>query len=198
MAKRTLYLVRHGDYLPGETEDGLGRGLSERGRRQAGHVAELLADRRLDAIHSSPAPRALETARIIAERQPGVLPQPISALFECIPAIPPTMVDLFAQDLARYPHDHVAKCRDRLDRAFARFFKPGRRAERHEVLVCHGNVIRYLITRALGVEADAWVGMDCSQASVTRVSVGTGLRRFVLESLNDVGHLPPDLRAIND
>ena len=198
MGSRILHLVRHGDYLPGETKDGLGHGLSERGRMQAGHLAQVLGSYRLGAIHTSPAPRALETAQIVAERHPSLVPRTSRSLFECIPSVPPKMEGLFRRDLAGYPQNHVSNCREQLDRAFDRFFRTARARERPEILVCHGNVVRYFVTRALSVDANAWVMMRCSQASVTRVVVGPGPHPFILESLNDLCHLPVELRALDD
>ena len=58
----------------------------------------------------------------------------------------------------------VSDCRERLDRLFDKLFIASRARETHEIIVCHGNVIRYFVTRALGVDANAWVNMRCSQA----------------------------------
>lgn len=67
---KTLYLVRHADAV--DTSVGVvdfDRWLSERGRGQACAVAEQLANElsRPDAIVSSPAARAVETARTFAQ-----------------------------------------------------------------------------------------------------------------------------------
>ena len=196
MGKRILHLIRHGDYLEGETEDGLGNSLSDRGQQQAGKLAEFYDEYRLAAIHTSPASRAIETARIIAERHPGLALQRHRSLFECIPSVPPKVA--LCGDPDEFSPSHISNCRERLDRQFDRSFKATRAQERYEILVCHGNVIRYFVTRALGVDANSWVSMRCFQASVTRVVVSSGTRRFVLESLNDLSHLPANLRAVDD
>ena len=196
MGNRILHLIRHGDYLEGETEDGLGNSLSDRGQQQAGKLAEFYDEYRLAAIHTSPAPRAIETARMIAERHPGLVLQRHWSLFECVPSVPPTVTPWGEPD--ELSPGAVSNCRERLDRHFDRSFKSTRGQERHEILVCHGNVIRYFVTRALGVDANSWVSMRCSQASVTRVVVSSGTPRFVLESLNDLSHLPANLRAVDD
>lgn len=196
MGKRILHLIRHGDYLEGEIEDGLGNSLSDRGRQQAAKLAEFYDGYRLAAIHTSPAPRAIETARIIAKRHPGLALQRHRSLFECIPSVPPNVTPWGEPD--ELSARAVSNCRERLDRLFDRSFTATRAQERHEILVCHGNVIRYFVTRALGVDANAWVSMRCSQASVTRVVVSSRTPRFVLESLNDLSHLPANLRAVDD
>ena len=60
-----LYLVRHAhaDYSPDET-----RSLSEQGRKAAVRVADLLRDRDVSAIVSSPYRRAVETVQPLADR----------------------------------------------------------------------------------------------------------------------------------
>ncbi len=159
-------------------------------------LAEFYGEYRLAAIHTSPAPRAIDTARIIAERHPGLVLQRHRSLFECVPSVPPNLTPWGEPD--ELSPRAVSNCREQLDRQFDRSFKATRAQKRHEILVCHGNVIRYFVTRALGVDANSWVSMRCSQASVTRVVVSSGTRRFVLESLNDLSHLPVDLRAVGD
>ncbi len=74
MGSPTLYLIRHGDFV--KPLDELGEilvhgpdvSLSPEGIRQIRHVAQLIKKTRsLDEIHSSPYPRALQTAGIIAK-----------------------------------------------------------------------------------------------------------------------------------
>lgn len=64
-----LYLVRHGDAVP-EEEAGSDRDrwLSPRGREQVRGLARLLREQQLelDAVVSSPLPRAVQTAELLA------------------------------------------------------------------------------------------------------------------------------------
>ena len=196
MGRRILHLIRHGDYLEGDTADGLGNSLSDRGQQQAEKLAEFYEEYRVEAIHSSPAPRALETARIIAKRHPGLALQRHRLLLECVPSVPPNVTPWGEPD--ELSPRAVSNCREQLDRQFDRSFTATRAQEKHEIMVCHGNVIRYFVTRALGVDVHSWVSMRCSQASVTRVVVSRGVPRFVVESLNDLSHLPDNLRAVDD
>ncbi len=81
-----------------------------------------------------------------------------------------------------------------LERVFARYFGPSAAADRHEVVVCHGNVIRYLCCRALGVDPMAWGGMTIANCSITVIRIlPDGGRRLV--SFDDVGHIPPALQT---
>jgi len=133
---------------------------------------------------------------MIADRHSGVVLQRHRSLFECIPSVPPNVTPGGEPD--EWSARAVSECRDRLDRLFDQLFISSRARETHEIIVCHGNVIRYFVTRALGIDANGWVNMRCSQASVTRIVVSSDTPRFVLEALNDLSHLPAHLRAVDD
>jgi len=59
------------------------------------------------------------------------------------------------------------------------------------VLVCHGNVIRWLACRALGADLHAWQHLEIANASLTVIAVRPdgGVR---LVEFSDTGHLPVD------
>ena len=80
----TILLARHGetdwnrDYrFQGHADPP----LNESGRRQAAELADVLADKRLAAVYSSPLRRALETAEILAAPH-GLEPVKVEALRE--------------------------------------------------------------------------------------------------------------------
>jgi serine/threonine-protein phosphatase PGAM5 len=178
---RVLHLVRHGQYVS-EPE----QRLTDLGRAQAELVAARLAPRPIAAIHASTAPRALETARTLAVRFPGLALQRRKMLVECIPAGPrrPLPSPLADRPLARWSRDLR-----QLQSVCDRYLKPTRGAEREEVLVFHGNLIRALVCCALRLPIGAWFDMWVDHASVTTLRIGR--KRAVLTGLNDVGHLPP-------
>lgn len=72
MTRTLIHLVRHAEV---ENPDNIWYGrlegfvLSERGRRQAAALGDHFASRTLDAVYSSPLPRALQTATAIARPQ---------------------------------------------------------------------------------------------------------------------------------
>jgi len=76
------------------------------------------------------------------------------------------------------------------------------RAEKDEkssyttVLVCHGNVIRYLTMRALQLDPAAWLRLSVANGSMTILSVYPS-GKVSLSVLGDVGHLPTDLITYN-
>jgi serine/threonine-protein phosphatase PGAM5 len=181
LATRTLLLVRHGQYA---VSDG-GR-LTDLGRQQARVTGEWLASQ-IDAkftlsLWSSTLPRARETAAIVSEslaapalRSVGVLREGIYSKIRGYELTP----------------EERAEDRARADLAYAKFFRTSR-AERTDVLVCHGNLIRYLLCRAIDVPPSRWVRMISNHCSVTRILVrGAGTVRVV--SYNETAHLPPNL-----
>jgi hypothetical protein len=64
---------------------------------------------------------------------------------------------------------------------------PGLRA-RAEVLVCHGNVIRFFALRALQLPPEAWLRMAVAHASITTITI-TAEGDVLLSALGDAGHL---------
>jgi 2,3-bisphosphoglycerate-dependent phosphoglycerate mutase len=70
-AAMLLYLIRHGESVfnaEGRIQGHSDVPLSELGRRQGQAVADALAGRPIDALYSSPLPRAYQTAEILAAR----------------------------------------------------------------------------------------------------------------------------------
>ena len=58
------------------------------------------------------------------------------------------------------------------------------------VLVCHGNVIRYLVLKALQLDPEAWLRLAVYNGSITILEVRSN--GFVsLRSLGDTGHFDP-------
>ncbi len=64
-------------------------------------------------------------------------------------------------------------------------------AEEVDVLVCHGNVIRYFICRALQLPPDAWLRFATPHASITSLHVRPSGRVGIL-MMGEAGHIPPD------
>ncbi len=187
MPTRVLYLIRHGQYdLQNSPPDELEGALTALGRRQAGRAARRLRGLPIDVIHHSDLRRAVETAAIIARQLPGVPLVEHRRLRECVPAVPAAFRKHFsALDLAG-----LARDRAHAERAFAFYFRAVRGEDRHEVIVCHGNLIRYFACRVLGAPPEAWANMDVHNAGLTRVEIEPRRRRVV--SMNDTGHLRED------
>ena len=188
---RTVYLIRHGAYLPDPKADPqAGPGLSTLGIAQARLIGTRLRSLPVafDSLTSSPMTRAQQTASIIHEQIADVPAASSPLLSECTPPARMESRDAPATQKA---------CKEKLDAAFAKFFTPASGAHRNDVLVCHGNVIRYLTTRALGVDTQSWIAMSVAHTSVTIVQIlGNGTYRVI--AVGDTGHVPPTLQSWGD
>lgn len=195
---RTLYLVRHGAYdIDDPRDEAVGRGLLPIGVAQARLTGDRLRGMpfAFDAISASPLTRARETAEVIAAQLGGAgaaAPQIAidPDLAECTP--PTRRADIMAKER---PED-LAACSAQLDRLAARLLVPAPAAggDRRELVVAHGNVIRWLVTRSLAVDPAAWLGMSIGHASITVLAIdGKGMVRVL--AVGDVGHLSPGLQT---
>ncbi len=188
---RTIILVRHGNYVDDPSADArLGPGLSPLGAAQAHLVGARLAalPSGLDAMLVSPLRRARETAALIGEDFPGRAFTVVDDLAECTP--PSRHADIMAHEK---PAD-LAACKAQLERAFKTLFIPATDHDRTDLLVCHGNVTRYLVTRALGVDSTAWLELSVGHASMTVIRIDAD-GHFKVIAVGDVGHMPPNLRT---
>ena len=188
-AARTLVLVRHGHYVEDPKIDGrIGPQLSSLGSAQAHLAGARLAGTpgHFDGLYVSPMQRARDTAAIIGQSFPGRHFEVVDDLAECMP---PTRRAEASKD--EKPED-LAACKVQLDRAFERFFQPAAGKPQTDLLVCHGNVTRYMVTRALGVDTAAWLEMSVRHASITIIRVEAD-GRFKVIAVGDAGHIPPSL-----
>jgi len=88
----------------------------------------------------------------------------------------------------------MAACKAQLERVFRTHFRPASSDPSRELMVCHGNVIRYLITRTLGVDSEAWLEMSVSHGSITRIRIEAD-GSYKLVGAGDIGHLPPTMHT---
>lgn len=186
---RTIVLVRHGAYQADPADSSPGPGLLPVGVAQAKLVASRLAAMpKFDAVFSSPMTRARETARVIAAEVSNGELEILSELEECTP---PTRRKEITRDETA---ESMARCKARLDGLFSQRFVPSAGKARRELLVAHGNVIRSLVVRALGVDPEAWLEMSVAHVSITEILVEPD-GRFKVISVGDVGHLPMNLQS---
>ena len=182
-----VYLIRHGIYDPDpdrNVDDVVANGLNALGHEQA-----RLIGARLRALPIKPASlvsstyrRARETAEDIG-RALGLEPTLDSLLHEC------TAASERADYTRNYSAAEVAACDSNMAWAWAKYMTPTPDADRHDVLACHGNVIRWMVSRALNGDASHWPRMDIGNGSLTILAVRPdgGVR---LVCYSDVGHLP--------
>ena len=190
MGSRTLYLVRHGQYRmdPDEPKSGT---LTALGRRQALRTGRRLRGIPITAVYHSDIVRAVETVKLIARYFPDQRLRSTALLRETLPPTPGAV--LGGQRISRADK---AEMRVQCERAFDRFFRVARRGEHHEVLVTHGNLIRYLVRRALGDDPRKWYRYGIYQCSITTVQIESRALGPMLIGFNDIGHLPDPMQTM--
>ena len=177
MGTRTLVFLRHGQY-----DAEAGGILTPLGREQARLTAKYLEPLRFDTVWSSTLPRAKETADIVADHLGGMRVRHTRLLREGLY----TKVEGYAVPASERRDD-----RARADAAYAKIVRTSR-AERLELVVCHGNLIRYFMCRALHTPILKWLRMTTSHCGLSRVLVrDTGAVRVM--SYNETSHLPTKL-----
>lgn len=189
---RTIYLIRHGHYDHNDDRDpDVGKALHPLGIAQARLVAARLKSipAKMTSLHSSTMTRARQTALVIGEDFPELKLQQTRILRECTPAT-------WREDVMKELEEGEAEaCEEQIEKAFAEFFVPSPDGDdRNDILVCHGNVIRYFVTKVLGVDTMAWLGMSIGNCSLTAVQINPGGSMRLLY-YGDVGHIPPNLQT---
>ncbi|XP_033828712.1 serine/threonine-protein phosphatase PGAM5, mitochondrial isoform X2 [Periophthalmus magnuspinnatus] len=188
-ATRNILLIRHSQYnLSGITDKE--RFLTPLGREQAELTGQRLAALGLKydlLIHSSMT-RATETANIISKHLPGVDLVSCDLLREGAPIEPVPPVTHWKPD-AVYHEDGA-----RIEAAFRRYIHradPKQKEDSYEIIVCHANVIRYFVCRALQFPPEGWLRMGLNNGSITWLTIRPS-GRVALRTLGDSGFMPPD------
>ena len=189
---RTIYLIRHGEYTP--QDDNIPDSenvLTPLGIAQARLVSARLKSMniRFSSLTSSTMTRARQTAMVINEDFPDLNLEESDLIRECTP--PTWRKDV----MAGVDTVHRVECVENLEKAFKEFFIPSPdQNDRNDIIVCHGNVIRYFVTKVLKVNTMSWLQMTISNCSITIVRIKSdGTMKLV--SFNDVGHIPTNLQT---
>jgi len=188
-AVKHLILVRHGQYnLEGKTDEE--RVLTNLGIEQADHTGKRLANLNLPLTYmvSSNMSRAKQTAALIGQS----LPEDLTVLPD----------DPILREGAPYPPEpgnvkqevpyHIDG--SRIEAAFRKYFHRADRDQEkdsYELVVCHANVIRYFVCRALQLPPEAWLRISLKHASITWITIrpsGT----VSVRALGEASHIPPE------
>ena len=156
MGTRRLYLIRHGEY---DWEDKQSRSLTKLGLEQAKLTGNRISSLPIAAIYSSDLLRAVQTAEIIRDGIGGVPYKKKRNLRECY--LPSSILATVPSRLIRAGEKQAAA-------AFAEYFRPCRGPDKHEVIVSHGNLIRYLVCRVFGRPKDSWMRLRHETAGLAR------------------------------
>ncbi|KAJ8415387.1 hypothetical protein AAFF_G00423670 [Aldrovandia affinis] len=202
-ATRNILLIRHSQYnLNGNGDKE--KILTALGREQAEFTGQRLAALGLkyDIMVHSTMTRATETANIIStpprsgsslslsqSQQSCVEMVSCDLLREGAPIEPVPPVSHWKPDAAQYHEDGA-----RIEAAFRRYVHRAgakQKEDSYEIIVCHANVIRYFVCRALQFPPEGWLRICLNNGSITWLTIRPN-GRVALRMLGDSGFMPPD------
>ncbi len=190
---RTIYLIRHGEYNSEDERDpDVGKELVPLGIAQTRLLSSRLKSMGVEfnSLTSSTMTRARQTAMLINEDFPWLELKQSKLIRECTP--PTWREDIMADE---YETD-LNECVKNLETAFKEFFIPSPgEGDKHDIIVCHGNVIRYFVTKVLNVDTMAWLQMTIGNCSLTIVNIKPD-SSMKLVSFNDLGHIPQNMQTL--
>ncbi|KAH6934264.1 hypothetical protein HPB50_022844 [Hyalomma asiaticum] len=161
------------------------------GRKQADLTGQRLQQLGIPFCHltHSTMTRAVETAEIIHQHLPQLPVFQCSLIREGKPTPPEPPFGIWK------PQSKFLADGTRIEAGFRKHFHrafPNQKQDSHEIIVCHANVIRYCISRALQIHPEAWSRMSLANCSISVVKIApTG--KVTLRALGDQGHLPVQL-----
>lgn len=212
-----VILIRHGESEANRDGRSLGRAdspLTERGRRQVAALGRALADEPIGRVLSSPLRRAADAAAAVAAPH-GLEVETCDGLIEMevgqMEGLPWAEARArFAAFLDRWMSDEsaslpmprgesLADVQRRAWPVIAPFFAadppdaPSGAPAETTVVVSHNFVIKTLLCAALHLDLACWRRFEADLTGRTVLESRRGLT--VLRTLNDVSHLPADLRG---
>jgi len=189
---RTICLIRHGQYDQTDTSDAeVGKELTPLGIAQARLLSARLKGMPVEfnSLISSTMTRARETAIVINEDFPELKLQQSILIRECTP---PT----WRKDIMEKTDSlELIECIDNLERAFKEYFIPSPdEKDRNDIIVCHGNVIRYFVTKVLRADPLSWLHMSIGNCSLTIIRIMPD-GSMKLAAFSDMGHIPLNMQT---
>ena len=189
---RTIYLIRHGEYnIDDERDAFVGKELTPLGVAQARLLSTRLKSMsvKFNSLISSTMTRAIQTAMVINQEFPELGFIQDSLIYECTP--PTWREDVMADE----SESELINCKENIEQAFKKYFVPSPdENDRHDLIVCHGNVIRYLVAKVLNVDTMSWLQMSITNCSLTIVRINPD-GRMKLDTFSDYGHIHENMRT---
>ncbi|XP_076179252.1 serine/threonine-protein phosphatase Pgam5, mitochondrial isoform X1 [Ptiloglossa arizonensis] len=189
-AVRHILLIRHGQYnIGGKTDSD--RTLTKLGRQQAEATGRRLQELGFPytEIIRSTMTRAQETAKIIEAIIKNVAVNNDSILIEGAPIPPEPPIGHWKSEV------HFYEDGPRIEAAFRKYFHradPSQDKDSYTIIICHANIIRYFVCRALQFPPEGWMRLALKHASITWISVYPS-GRVTLLTYGDTGHMKPHL-----
>ncbi|CAK5087740.1 unnamed protein product [Meloidogyne enterolobii] len=192
-AVRNIFLVRHGQYFDQEDEKDA-RKLTPLGREQAELLGKRLTEAKnkfkYDKCVFSTLIRAKETGELMKKNMPHLeIECSLDSMLEEGAPYPPEPPISHWKPKSAFHTDGA-----RIEAAFRKYFhraKPSQKEDSHELIVCHANVIRYFVCRALQFPPEGWLRITLANSSITWLQIMPN-GRVILRAMGDFGHLPPE------
>ena len=197
--RRRLYLIRHGQYEL-DKENDKEKVLTELGREQAKCTGKYLSKLgvKYSEIVISTMTRANETGEIILRELSESGLEVLSDKFE----IDKTDMLREGHPIDSVPHSRRFKpCSweftdgARIEAAFRKYFHRAHYSQKedsYEIIVCHANVIRYLVCRAVQNPPEGWLRMSLANGSITEIVLEPNGKVFI-SGIGDKGHMPTNM-----
>ena len=186
---RHLIFIRHGQYNTKFKEDEK-RTLTQLGQEQAVFTGIRLRelDIPFDKVIESSMTRAIETSSLICDELKDVKLERTDLLREGSPIQP--------EPPFRHWRPYISTYTDgpRIESAFRKYVhraELSQTRDTYELFVCHANVIRYFVCRALQVPPEAWLRISLRHGSITWITIRPN-GYVSLRCLGEAGHMPAD------
>uniref|UniRef100_A0A915Q4N5 Serine/threonine-protein phosphatase PGAM5, mitochondrial n=1 Tax=Setaria digitata TaxID=48799 RepID=A0A915Q4N5_9BILA len=205
-SKRNIILIRHGQYFM-DRKDKNYLSLTPLGQEQAKYLGQRLANSGLkfDSVVMSTMTRAEETAKLILNELPPTVTKSDPLLEEGapFPPEPPSRHWRPKHKLFVLVLVFLVECSfclnfategSRIEAAFRKYIHRASQKQKNdswELIVCHGNVIRYFVCRALQFPPEGWLRMSVGHCSITWLVIYPD-GCVSVRSVGDVGHLPSE------
>lgn len=193
-ASRHLLFIRHGQYNTDGPTD-LERYLTPLGKQQAELTGQRLKESGYNytCLISSTMTRARETADIIHKVLPDIPREETDILREGAPIPPEPPLGSWRPEKNQFFQDGA-----RIEAAFRKYIHradPEQTTDSYEIFVCHANVIRYFVCRALQLPPEAWLRLSLNHGSLTWITVRpTG--RVGLRMMGESGFMPVGVTSV--
>ncbi|KER28656.1 hypothetical protein T265_13530, partial [Opisthorchis viverrini] len=186
---RHLIFIRHGQYHYAESDEECR--LTQLGREQLDLTGLRLKHLKFpySIVHYSTMTRAVESTEEVLKHLPGVKAIPSDLLREGAPyPLEPPL------PYYRPTAEELKRDGDRIETAFKSFVhRPdcGQTRDTYEIFICHANVIRYFVCRALQFPPEAWIRFSLDHGSITWLVIRSD-GRVVLRCLGNSGYMPQE------
>lgn len=175
-----IVLLRHGQYTKEPVEQ-----LTKLGKKQAKLAGKKLNEFNFDEVIVSTMPRAIETATIALSQFKKKTNFNLEDLIrESTPGFPVALRKKYKITDTSNFDENIKNA----DKAFKKYFK-AKDVKKTTLLVCHGNIIRYLICKALGVDSETWIKLDVQQCGFSIIRYNQHKKSFELLTHNEIGHI---------